>query len=329
MYHKWTWKYLFEHQILERGEHYYQEGQVGVLRQNGNEISAIVMGSQPYRVEIDWPYDYPEDMRCNCPYTKKGERCKHMAAVLYAIEDEKIILTKPPVAPEPMERGEAPLPWQTALEALPEAVLRRELGHIAAVQSELQEKLVICSRGALPKELLRKWRAALWETAETYTDRTGAVPVDQAEEYLYEQQNFLVHYGDMLIEAGAAADVLPLAWYVFETVLWVPVDAAPEDWDDFWGGCKAVLEQAFCTATEAQKQTMAEWFWTHRNSIARRDGTEMLQPESCVLTLSWSPPLREYHAAQIDTACFAGTLGAEQASRLRASLLQEYCYEWE
>ena len=92
------WQDLFSTTILDRGRTYYNAGRVKNLSKNINCHSAVVYGTEEYNVTISYEDDKITSMTCNCPYAQSGERCKHMAAVLYTaygdISDRKV--------PEPM-----------------------------------------------------------------------------------------------------------------------------------------------------------------------------------------------------------------------------------
>lgn len=83
-----NWEKLFAPHILERGYDYYREGAVTDIRVNGSTIEATVEGSEEYAVSIEWEKGKIAKMECSCPYAKDGTYCKHMAAVLYAYEDD-------------------------------------------------------------------------------------------------------------------------------------------------------------------------------------------------------------------------------------------------
>lgn len=57
------------------------------LKLKGDEISAKVIGSEEYYVEITLDDDEIEDMYCSCPHFDDGNNCKHLAAVLYAVTE--------------------------------------------------------------------------------------------------------------------------------------------------------------------------------------------------------------------------------------------------
>ena len=85
-----NWNDLFLPHILKRGERYFKEGRVIGLSRKGKTYSAYVDGSgSTYRVSVRLDQDGLGQANCSCPYAQSGMYCKHMAAVLYALEPEK------------------------------------------------------------------------------------------------------------------------------------------------------------------------------------------------------------------------------------------------
>ena len=84
-----SWKDLFAPHILQRGYNYYQEGRVWDLVRQGNEITALVSGTDEYHVTIQLDDETKEiiDIDCDCPYAEDGNHCKHEAAVLYQLSE--------------------------------------------------------------------------------------------------------------------------------------------------------------------------------------------------------------------------------------------------
>lgn len=81
-------EHLFREHILLRGCRYYEDGHVGDLQRDGNQIWAQVHGSTDYSVQIVLNENGIEDLSCDCPYFQGGHNCKHLAAVLYALSEE-------------------------------------------------------------------------------------------------------------------------------------------------------------------------------------------------------------------------------------------------
>lgn len=70
---------------FERGQEYYQSGNVGPLVQRGNMVQAAVEGSdyEPYQVRLTFDEGGIRDATCTCPYDYPGW-CKHIVAVALA-----------------------------------------------------------------------------------------------------------------------------------------------------------------------------------------------------------------------------------------------------
>lgn len=82
------WQKYFSKTILDRGRNYYRNQRVRNLQKMGNMYTAIVMGTEAYKVVIHMDGDDIVEAECDCPYADDGFYCKHMAAVLYAIEEK-------------------------------------------------------------------------------------------------------------------------------------------------------------------------------------------------------------------------------------------------
>ena len=81
------WQRFFSSIILERGYNYFLEGAVDDLHFHADSVTATVYGSDDYEVDITFHGDSIDDMYCTCPYAEDGNYCKHMAALLFELED--------------------------------------------------------------------------------------------------------------------------------------------------------------------------------------------------------------------------------------------------
>ena len=81
------WREKFEAHILERGIKYYEQGRVSPVEKTDCGYRATVHGSDSYTVDIFVEEGDVTDMECSCPYAESGENCKHMAAVMMAVEN--------------------------------------------------------------------------------------------------------------------------------------------------------------------------------------------------------------------------------------------------
>ena len=83
-----NWKRRFRDIILERGRSYYNSGRVHGLSYDNGVYRATVFGRDIYDVEIKLRGEDVIYMDCSCAYAESGNYCKHMAAVMCAIEKE-------------------------------------------------------------------------------------------------------------------------------------------------------------------------------------------------------------------------------------------------
>lgn len=78
---------IVDEKVLQRGQDYHREGRVLSLEQTGEEAwRAEVEGTERYEVRVDWDSEGEFTCECTCPFDW-GPVCKHVIAVLYAIED--------------------------------------------------------------------------------------------------------------------------------------------------------------------------------------------------------------------------------------------------
>jgi len=81
-----NWRAGFAGPILQRGRDCLKKHAVWGLTRGPATWEAVVVGTEMYPVEISLNRDGVAAARCACPYARKGQRCKHMAAVLYCME---------------------------------------------------------------------------------------------------------------------------------------------------------------------------------------------------------------------------------------------------
>lgn len=83
MVHQATIDALAGGRFYERGLAYLREGRVGPVHRRGRRLSAVVRGSDDYRVEL-WANGASLAFACNCPSAADGAFCKHCVAVALA-----------------------------------------------------------------------------------------------------------------------------------------------------------------------------------------------------------------------------------------------------
>jgi uncharacterized Zn finger protein len=77
---------LADHKTSQRGYSYFHSGAVTQLRITGTSARAVVDGTEPYKVRVDYDGTEPA-FSCSCPVGMRGEFCKHAVAVVFAWND--------------------------------------------------------------------------------------------------------------------------------------------------------------------------------------------------------------------------------------------------
>lgn len=73
--------------VLSRGYEYYTDNRVSDVTINDDIVSATVNGNDEYKVTLEIEDNMFFDGECSCPYFESNGYCKHMAAVLYYLND--------------------------------------------------------------------------------------------------------------------------------------------------------------------------------------------------------------------------------------------------
>jgi Leucine-rich repeat (LRR) protein len=79
------WEELFEERFVDRGRAYFDDGKVLHVTQTETGYSVKVGGDEIYSVGIELTDGVLSGLTCDCPYAERGNRCKHMAAVLFRL----------------------------------------------------------------------------------------------------------------------------------------------------------------------------------------------------------------------------------------------------
>ena len=261
---KANWEASFLHDILDRGRAYFEAGKVRRIAHCDNIYIASVSGTKEYEVEILMGKAGIEKMTCTCPYAWEY-RCKHMAAVLFALESGDVPVAEIPPAKQPPTVSHVPMeiPWQEAIARLPEEAVRKELQKLAVRDERLKLRLAVLHAGKLPEHQLQNWKADLQALARKNTDRIGRIR--DTDEFADGLRSFLLARLLLLFEVGAVMDAFNLLWIVLETALERPVDGQSEQLQALFLDCGRALGRVFSIATENQRARMLQWYQEHRH----------------------------------------------------------------
>ena len=276
-----NWRNLFKPWILARGQEYFECGQVVKLKEVGSVVTAEVSGNRAYYVEIHRSGERVTCMSCDCPHAAGGENCKHMAAVLFAL-DEKTAQPR--------------LDWQTALAQMGENQLRELLHNLVAEDGTLRDRIVRMVSG--PGDDPARWQDELEQIISDHTDYHGWLDYDEAYDCMVEVAEYLEECLPPLLTNGQVVDAAKLVMTVYGA-------AWGQDMDDSAGGltivsvhCREALAKVLYLADAQQERMIFELLHEFMEGSNWNYGSDDL--EALILSLDWSPELQQKNLEYLD-----------------------------
>ena len=254
------WKNMFPPHIWQRGVDYYRDGRVLDLHCRNSEVTAQVEGSETYTVSVTFnkARDGITDYFCDCPYGEDGTPCKHLAAVLCAVQDEP----KGPIL-EVKDKYTV----EALVGLLPESQMRSLLIRFAEGDSHIREVIQLTATNELPQTQKNQWEADLGELADSVSDRHGFIDYEDASEYCDALVEYMNDRLPDLLFAGKTMDAFQLTWLTFQT-------GVEQDMDDSDGGlsvlasfCMDAWSQILEQADLEEQREILHWFTAHYASL--------------------------------------------------------------
>lgn len=262
-----NWKDLFSPQILDRGLDYYDAGAVVQIKAVKDGFHAVVEGSEDYRVKIKMEDGIIRDMWCSCPYAEDGSYCKHMAAVLYEIEEEygedagnySAGLVQGSSCAAEQDLSEV-------IQNIPENEIRSFLLELAYEDEALQNRILTQFTEKPGGQQMMRLKKEISNITREHSDRYGFIDWREAGSYIYAMEEFLENHVPALIEKECFMKAFELTTAVF-------VEAGSQEMDDSDGesseladACYEYWQEILDGCGEADEKNMFAWFEKNQNS---------------------------------------------------------------
>jgi uncharacterized Zn finger protein len=242
--------------ILQRGRDYYDDGCVVSLEEIGDgHWMAEVEGTELYIVEVEQSGDGGIYPTCTCPYDW-GPTCKHIAAVLYAIEDtfQEYFENKP--AQPRKKRASRKEKVRTILANLPKQELVEILTEFA--DNDRQIALALLARFGKEREGKKAYIRLAKDALKMGQGRGGFIDYWGAPDAARGLQEML-NRARKFLRQGKSTGAIPIAQAILETV--IPVIEYADDSMGALGECIdsacQILEKA---ATDLEDTARHELF---------------------------------------------------------------------
>ena len=253
------WKDLFQGHILDRGEAYYFDGAVLELHKTEHGYHAAVEGTEDYEVDIEMEGGRVCEMYCSCPYAEDGNNCKHMAAVLFEIEEQngEDILAEE-TCPDDQEQE-----VEEIIERIPEEELRSFVKEIAAQNSEIRNILMTRYAVKIDEKQMDLLKQGVNQHVWEYGDRSGYIDYRNAWDFCWALENYLEDKVDTLIDRKCYRQAFELTNYVFRTIGNIDIDDSDGGTSQVANACYDKWKEILENCSEEEKNEMFSWFMSH------------------------------------------------------------------
>ncbi|MBT9778174.1 hypothetical protein GPL15_16865 [Clostridium sp. MCC353] len=258
-----NWKSLFRSHILERGLDYYASGAVTEIETTDSGYRAVVEGTEDYEVEIELKGGRIDDMYCTCPYADGGNYCKHMAAVLYGLEDRE-------------RQGDLGLAQEDAsqdykkelsgvINKIPEEEVRSILLKLALEDEKLGNNILTKYSVNISERQMIRLKKEIQAIAYKYSDRYGFVDYRNASGYMMAMETFLSGKVQDIIDKGCYMQAFELTVQVFMTIGNQDIDDS-DGWTSRGADvCYEYWKQILNKCGEQDKKKIYQWFEAHQD----------------------------------------------------------------
>ena len=253
------WKDLFQEHILARGEMYYYDGAVRGLRKTEHGYHAVVEGTEDYEVDIEIKEGQVDEMHCSCPYAEDGNNCKHMAAVLYEIEEQEEAGALPGKAYLDQQKEE----WEEIIENIPEEELRSFIKKLAGQDGKIRDRLITRYTAKIDEKQMYQLKQGVDQLVREYGGRRGFIDYRNAWDFTCAMEDYLLDKADLLIERKCWRQAFELTNYVFIMMGSIDIDDSDGGICQIVNVCYDEWKEILDNCTEEVKNEMFVWFINH------------------------------------------------------------------
>lgn len=247
------WRDLFQDDILGRGVDYFIRNLVENVYVKDNIIEATVYGTEKYKVEIIKEDEEVIDLSCSCPYADAGNNCKHMAAVLFYLEDKENILL-----------------GQDIEENIGKLVEDAEIALIKEFLIDIlknDEKLINRFKSRLQCDIsptdMKRYKSQVNNIFRRYAGYDDFVDYKNARGFISELEEILDNDIQAMLDNNQLTEAFELTNYIF-------IKVANQDMDDSDGGtgqiansCLDIWQEILYKCDIKLKREIFNWFSDH------------------------------------------------------------------
>ena len=254
----------FEPHILERGWRYARSGAVQHIIRKKDEIEAVVEGSEYYKVKMNYDGHYVLDGYCSCPYAADGNYCKHMAAVLYEIDNDgkDDYEFNETVFEDAVSEDDKPISIDELILKADRSLLERILINLAAGDEQTESRIRVMLAGVSDSADIEELEREIDNIFYAYSDRGGYINYHSAMDFCDDLISYLESKTNQLFDNEQYYDAFELAKYAF-------IELSDCDIDDdgqiamISDVCYKIWQRAVADGSDVERELIKNWFLEH------------------------------------------------------------------
>lgn len=267
-----VWENLFDYWILERGYDYYLYNRVQNVNYYENYIEATVSGSMDYMVIIELEENVIKHLECDCPYADKGKNCKHMAAVLYYLEENNESI-------EDADEQEVKESIEDLVNEADEVEIRKFLTELLTEDGNLITNFKQFLKLDMTDVEMQEYKNEIKSIFYKYQDECGFIDYRNATYFGRELVGFIHEHIYYLMDNQQYKEAFELIELIFIEINQVEMDDSDGEIIEITGECLDVWSDILKNADMDYKTEIFNWFMeilTEPSSILLEDYIEIL-----------------------------------------------------
>ena len=224
----------FNTRILSRGYEYYEDGLVEDVLLKGNIVTAKVEGSEIYDVSVEIDNGIFIDGDCTCPYASDGSYCKHMAALLYYLDNENLDENNNYTTKEKQIRDSLKNINKTELDAF--------LVELLTEDRNIYDKFRLRFNKSFPSLTIEDYENKIYSAIQSSAGRDGFIDYHESWDYT-KNMHKIISEVNTLVDNGEYDLAFEVARTILETIPETDIDDSNGSTGEVADSCIEIIER--------------------------------------------------------------------------------------
>lgn len=224
----------FNTRILSRGYEYYEDGLVKDVLLKGNIVTAEVLGTETYDVSVEIDNGIFIDGDCTCPYASDGSYCKHMAALLYYLDNENLDENNNYTTKEKQIRD--------SLKNINKKELDAFLVELLTEDRNIYDKFRLRFNNSFPRLTLKEYKKKIYDAIKSSAGRDGFIDYHESWDYT-KNMHKITSEVNSLVDNGEYDLAFEVAKTILETIPETDIDDSNGSTGEVAESCIEIIER--------------------------------------------------------------------------------------